>query len=177
MWSSAIIHAIFHKDDANAILRIPLSHRQTSDVIMWLHTKKGVYLVKSGYHAARQLQKMDTWAETSSGPIGVQVWSKVWKLNVPNKIKVFGWRACQNILPTRANLRRQKIIEDDGGILCSREAETGVHALWDCVVARDVWAGSLVRLQKWSSGQQDVLQLFQELLTRLTTAEFELFLV
>ena len=40
MWSSAIIHAIFHKDNANAILRISLSHRQTSDVIMWLHTKR-----------------------------------------------------------------------------------------------------------------------------------------
>ena len=37
--------------------------------------------------------------------------------------------------------------------------------------------GSLVRLQKWSSGQLDVLQLFHDLLIRLTTAEFKLFLV
>ena len=96
---------------------------------------------------------------------------------MPKKIKVFGWRACQNILPTRANLRRRKVMDEDVCMLCSREAETGVHALWDCAVARDVWAGSLVRLQKWSVGQPDVLQLFQELMIRLTTDEFELFLV
>ena len=94
VWCSDIIQANFRKGDVNAILRIPLSHRQTLDVIMWLHTKKGVYSVKSGYHVARQLQNMELWAETLAGPIGVQVWSKLWKLNVPEKIKVFGWRAC-----------------------------------------------------------------------------------
>ena len=90
---SEIIRANFHNEDADAILRIPLSHRQASDVIMWLHTKKGVYSVKLGYHVARQLKKMESWVETSAGPIGVQVWSKLWKLNVPKKIKVFGWCA------------------------------------------------------------------------------------
>ena len=94
VWCSDIIRANFHKEDADAILRIPLSHRQTSDVLMWLHKKKGVYSVKSGYHVARQLQKMELWAETSAGPIGAQVWSKLWKLNVPKKIKLYGWRAC-----------------------------------------------------------------------------------
>ena len=148
MWYSEIIRANFHKKDANAILKISLSHRQASDVIMWLHTKKGVYSVKSGYHVARQLKKIKSWAETSTGPIGVQVWSKLWMLNVPKKIKVFGWCACQNILPTRANLRQRKVMDEDVCMLYSREAETGVHALWDCAVARDVWAGSLVWLQK-----------------------------
>nr|XP_023876296.1 uncharacterized protein LOC111988743 [Quercus suber] len=113
----------------------------------------------------------------SSSSFLSQVWTKLWNLNVPKKVKVFGWRACQNILPTRANLRRRRVIDDDACTLCLREAETGVHALWDCAVARDVWAGSLTRLQKWSSGQHDVLQLFHELLIRLTTDEFELFLV
>ena len=81
---------------------------------------------------------MESWAETSAGLIGVQVWSKLWKLNVPKKIKVFRWRACQNILPTRANLRQRKVIDDDACILCSREAKTRVHTLSDCAVARDV---------------------------------------
>ena len=76
---------------------------------------------------------------------------------MPNKIKVFGWHACQNILPTRFHLRQRKIIEEDSCILCSRELETGVHGLWNCVVAKDVWAGSLVRLQKRSLDHQDVL--------------------
>ena len=35
----------------------------------------------------------------------------------------------------------------------------------------------MIRLQKCGQGQQDVLQLFQELMERLSTVEFELFLV
>ena len=138
VWKSDLIDAKFHKDDANAIMRKPLSHRQALDAMIWLHTKKSVYSVKLGYHAARQLKKNEDEAETSTSPFGVQVWSKLWKLKVLNKIKVLGWRACQNILPTHANLVRRKIIDDDGYILCSRVSETGVHALWECVVVKDV---------------------------------------
>ena len=62
-------------------------------------------------------------------------------------------------------------------MLCSREVETGVHALWECAVAKDVWSGSMIRIQKYGQGQQDVLHLFQELLGKLSIAEFELFVV
>ena len=76
-WNCEVIKANFHGDDANAILRIPLIHRQTSNVIIWLHTKKGIYSVKSGYHVARQLQKINGWIETSTGSIRAHVWTKL----------------------------------------------------------------------------------------------------
>lgn len=44
-------------------------------------------------------------------------------------------------------------------------------------VEQDIWVGSLVKLQRYTLGQHDVVQLFQELLSRLHTTEFELFLV
>lgn len=94
-----------------------------------------------------------------------------------NKIKIFGWRACQNILPTRDNLARRKIIEDDKCLLCTRCVESRIHVLWECGVEQDIWVGSLVKLQRYTLGQHDVVQLFQELLSRLHTTEFELFLV
>lgn len=103
-WRRELITEKIHKDDADTILRIPLSHIHTSDAIVWQHNKKGVYLVKSGCHVARQIQKNENVAETSIGPVGGQVWTTLWKTNVPNKIKMFSWRACQDILPTRANL-------------------------------------------------------------------------
>ena len=150
-WRRDFIMAHFHKDDAEAILRLPLSHRLVPDAIAWLHNKRGVYFVKSGYHVARQILKTEDWVESSSGPTSYQVWPKLWKLHVPNKIKVFAWRAC-HILPTRDNLVRRKIVETDVCVLCSREAETGVHALWECAVAKDVWSNSIVRIQKCGQG-------------------------
>ena len=53
-----------------AILRLPLSHIHAPDAIVWLHNKRGVYSVKSGYNVARQVFKTEVWAESSSGPKG-----------------------------------------------------------------------------------------------------------
>ena len=90
---------------------------------------------------------------------------------------MFGWRACLEILPTRVNLARRRIIPDNMCHCCKRFPETGVHVLWECYAAQDVWAGSLVRIQKIPSGQSDTLQLFEELMVRLTKSKFELFFV
>ena len=103
-WNRELIMTKFHKEDAKAILRIPLSRRQIVDSVMWLHTTRGIYSVKLGYYMATQMLREADWAESSRGHSGTKVWEKLWKLKVPNKIKVFGWRACQNILPTRENL-------------------------------------------------------------------------
>lgn len=42
-WNRELIISRFHREDAKAICRIPLSHRQVSDSKFWLHTKDGVY--------------------------------------------------------------------------------------------------------------------------------------
>jgi hypothetical protein len=41
-----------------------------------------------------------------------------------------GWRACQNILPTRENMCSQKVIADRSCPLCGLEEETIYHVLW-----------------------------------------------
>ena len=60
---------------------------------------------------------------------GSLVWAKLWKLQIPNKIKLFGWRACLDILPTRVNLARRKILEDDKCEVCLLAKESGYHVL------------------------------------------------
>ena len=134
-WRREFIMANFHCDDANAICHIPLIRWSVMDSIVWLHNKKGVYSVKSGYHVARQIMRDGDVAESSSGPTGQFVWAKLWNLHVPTKIKVFGWRTCQDILPTRVNLVKRKIITDNTCECYKRAPETGIHVLWECGVA------------------------------------------
>ena len=138
-WDREEVMSKFQRSDAEAILQIPLSRRQVPDAIFWLHTKSGEYTVKSGYHTTRLIskQKADK-GESSGGVIGGSVWVKLWKLKIPTKIKVFGWRACLDILPTRENLARRRIIEDVGCGVCSLDTETGYHALWGCGLAQDI---------------------------------------
>ena len=177
LWDRQLLELKFHHDDAEAISRIPLSRRHTHDALFWLHSTEGVYSVKIGYHLARELKKETDVRGEGSLPLGrCMVWGKLWKLHIPNKVRIFAWRACHDILPTQLKLARRRITEDDICPLCKQAAETAIHAIWECSVAQDVWAGCVRRLQKSVRGQLDVLQLVEELWNKLTTEELELFL-
>ena len=47
-WDRELITAKFHKEDTEAILRIPLCRRYAPDFLFWFHTKSGEYTVRSG---------------------------------------------------------------------------------------------------------------------------------
>ena len=177
-WDRELIATAFHKEDADAILRIPLSSRAVSDVLFWLHTKNGEYTVKSGYQTARLILKQEKdLGECSKAADGSHIWKNVWKLKVPNKIRVFAWRACQNILPTRENLFRRKVIQDEFCERCNQAPESVLHVLWECGAAQDVWAVAPGRLQKVCTEQREFLQLFEYLCHRMSVEELELFWV
>ena len=61
---------------------------------------------------------------------------------------------------------------------CSKSLpESTVHVIWECVTAQDVWVGSSINLQKCSTNQCDIIQLFEFLFDKLFDVDFELFLV
>ena len=109
-WRRDVIMERFNREDAEAICKIPLSHRHVSDVMVWLHNRKGIYSVRFSYHLAKKVLR--EWAKCSKGS-GQQVWKQLWKVRVLNKMKVFAWRACHEILPTRVNLAKRNIIRDN----------------------------------------------------------------
>jgi len=60
------------------------------------------------------------------------MWKKLWSLHLPPKVKSFAWRACKDILPTKANLGKRKVEVD---LLCDRcgmEPESTIHVLKSC---------------------------------------------
>ncbi|XP_075666035.1 uncharacterized protein LOC142635854 [Castanea sativa] len=105
------------------------------------------------------------------------VWSTLWRLHIPNKLKIFGWRVCHDILPTRENLARKRIIEDRTCEICTRGDESALHVLWECSVAQDVWAGSIRKLQKGICEVREIRQLVESMIHKLNLEELELFFV
>ncbi|KAL0010776.1 hypothetical protein SO802_005884 [Lithocarpus litseifolius] len=161
-----------------AILRIPLSRRHIQDSIYWIHNSEGEYTIKSGYQLARQIVKEENMqGECSKTGKGDLVWSTLRKLHIPNKLKLFGWRFCHDILPTHENLARKTIIEDWTCELCIRRDESSLHVMWECSVAQDVWAGSIRKLQKGTCEARETRQLVEEMIQKLTLEELELFFV
>jgi hypothetical protein len=152
-WKLEWLEMIFSKEDMVAIQSIPISTTDQADVqIRGGGTKNGVFSVRSAYH----MQKEKEMVQTTGGSRCAHkssIWTNIWQLNLPNVEKVFLWRTCHEILPTRDNLCIRKIIMDPKCPICEREVETSHHALWNCPAARDVWSGGEIFFQKsWIDG-------------------------
>jgi hypothetical protein len=62
----------------------------------------------------------------------------IWSSQVPPKIRLFMWRACLNILPTRTNLFDKGILHSFSCQWCEDESETLSHVLWQCDFAQRI---------------------------------------
>ncbi|KAK4839660.1 hypothetical protein QYF36_023792 [Acer negundo] len=63
-------------------------------------------------------------ASCSYGPL---TW---WSLKLPSKIRIFCWKACREILPTRLLLCKRGLVESDLCPFYGVESESVDHALW-----------------------------------------------
>ena len=59
---------------------------------------------------------------------------------MPNKVKVFLWRACLRALPTKVNLQKRRVVDNSTCDQCECMAEDEFYALWDCEKVREAWA-------------------------------------
>ncbi|KAK9988414.1 hypothetical protein SO802_028653 [Lithocarpus litseifolius] len=177
VWRRDFIMANFNREEGEAICDILLSRRHVPDSVYWKHSKDGNFTLKSAYKVAKSLLKKEDWAGSSSGGGVSRVWAAIWKLRIPNKMKVFGWRACHDILPTRRNLKKKRVLLDELCPLCSRVQESTIHALRECEAAQDIWHGSARALQKCGTGQTDFITLLEYLLDRMEKTEVELMIV
>jgi ribonuclease HI len=175
-WNLALLGQVFTVEEVEIIRTIPISSTDQEDRLIWRGTTKGVFTVKSAYHMQKELEG-SLAAGCSFRRDGSEVWKRLWRLNIPNAEKVFFWRACQNILPTRDNLVRKKIIDDAGCPICGREDETISHILWSCPSAQDVWSAASVIFQKSHFEESSFLRIAEGMLKRCSVNEFQFFVV
>ena len=100
---------------------------------------RGNFTVKSAYHLALNLLDSDGNEECSIGDPCKLLWRKLWRLNLPPKIKIFAWKACINSLPTMEAINQRGISHSKTCPVCKNEAESIYHALLDCVFSSLVW--------------------------------------
>ena len=110
------------------ILAIPLSLVDTPDRLFWPMNSCGVYSVKSGYKLLRACVE-PVLPSSSDQSRNRDVWKKIWKLHVLNRIHTLLWRACCDSLPTKVNLVRRMILLDATCPNCNLAPESTIHAL------------------------------------------------
>jgi hypothetical protein len=139
-WNRPLISSLFLPEEAAAIFNIPLSPLLPKDRLLWRCTKNGVFTIRSAYHLGmerRALQQPGCSEKREAN----EEWKTCWSLNIPNPVKMFLWRANHNLLPTRANLFRRGICDNNLCPICMREEETAANVCLDCAAANDVCGG------------------------------------
>lgn len=63
----------------------------------------------------------------------------MWKLRVPPKIKDLLWRAANNCVPTKTQLRSRHVNIDATCPMCKNQRETIPHCFVECSFARACW--------------------------------------
>jgi len=115
------------------------------DSYCWIGTNHGLYTVKSGYELiCRQVQNV-LFKEAEEQPSVNPLFQKIWRLNTAPKIKVFLWKVLKGAVAVEDRLRTRGILIADGCSMCSEENETINHILFQCPLARQVWALSLLQ--------------------------------
>ncbi|KAF5468064.1 hypothetical protein F2P56_012246 [Juglans regia] len=121
-WDVEKVSALFNPKIAEDILRIV--------------KKIGSFNVKSAYNLFRD-RSNDKSGECSSFSRHETLWKYVWKMPLPNKIKVFTWRACKEGLSTKLNLKKRRVKTKGSCCFCKKVMEDTSHALFICPDIRD----------------------------------------
>lgn len=129
-----MVQSIFSQEEAEQILNIPPSKTAPADKMVWSYSPKGVFSVKNAYHV-KLSRKKQLNEETSEKSEKNERWKSIWALKVTVIVKMFLWRAGNDLLATKSNLFQGKCAENPLYPICQNEVETVTHVLWPCHAA------------------------------------------
>jgi hypothetical protein len=130
-WDLQLLMNLFNSADVERISRIPLNSG-FDDFIAWGATSYGRYTVKSAYYLQWKHQ-FGRWAQQLSLPGSSAqnpVWSSIWKLELPAKIKIFAYRSLHGIIPLKCVLANRHIGVSRECPICQLDAEDVRHLLF-----------------------------------------------
>nr|XP_023916886.1 uncharacterized protein LOC112028429 [Quercus suber] len=138
-WKVTVIDSLFLPHEAEVIKSIPISSHLPPNKLIWTETRNGLFLVRSAYKlAVNQFCSVNRGSSLDTSNQR-RFWRKVWCMQVPHKIHHFVWRACRDVLPTKQNLLKRKIIQEEVYERCKEAPETVGHVLWEGRRAREAW--------------------------------------
>ncbi|KAL9670549.1 hypothetical protein QQ045_008102 [Rhodiola kirilowii] len=110
--------------------------------IRWTANNDGMFDLKSAYKLMMTAHGMD-----SSQVIGCSdysqhqiFWKAFWKLSLPRKIKIFGWRGFHDSYPTGSSLYKRGMTNNVCCAICGYKIETSAHIFLHCWFARATWS-------------------------------------
>lgn len=75
-----------------------------------------------------------------------ELWNLIWKIEIPEKIRILLWRISRNILPIATRLTQKGVQIDETCVMCHEEAENPTYCLFKCIYAQEVWRNSPIAM-------------------------------
>lgn len=129
------------KKRSSEILKVRPGIRMQEDVIAWADERSGWYSIRSCCRRLKadqdQQEMMTENAAESSG--NSRWWTAIWRLKIPPKVRIFWWRALNNFLPTKGELKRRHIEREDHFETCGEPGESLYHVALTCSFACQFW--------------------------------------
>lgn len=166
-----IIDSHFLPQDAHIIKSIPLPTNKIPDAPYWLHDQKGQFSVKSAYYLGLDHKQNDLPSPSTDY---AKWWTILWKLQIPNKVKVFLWRLSTNSISTFTGLLHNNLIAVDLCPRCRNRQETIEHAIFEFKSTNECWRKTdfteIIKNQK----HKHTLEIFASLISFLKKEDLEI---
>lgn len=151
-WDITKLRALFNPNVVANILKVQLCSEVDEDKRLWSYERNGMFSVKSCYQFV-----FDQFGSQSAEASNVQalnvLWKHLWKMKVPNKIKIFAWRACKNGVPTRENLVQKHVLTEATCRLYFSDWEDITHAIVTCNSLQGLMQDYIPRRNKYTHDQ------------------------
>ncbi|KAF4363009.1 hypothetical protein F8388_020525 [Cannabis sativa] len=115
----------------NLIKRLPNSR---NDLLVWKDATNGLFSPSVAYKSIIK----NRWGEPDS------FWNRIWKLKITERLKMFLWKLCKDILPFGSRLSRI-FGNNNSCVICGEVDDSAQHLFWKCPLAKAVWFAS-----RWS---------------------------
>ena len=109
---------------------------------VWAKTSNGFFSVRSAYKLALELDSNREIGSCFDGSNIRCFWKRLWSIQIPHKVRHFAWRAACDILPTKENLVRRKVMVDSGCEECGNASKSFFHLFWECSKSQNTWIPS-----------------------------------
>lgn len=148
-WKRDVVERCFNNEEAQVILRLPISRFRCPNRLIWHYTRNRMYSIKSGYKVAMERNGelgRKGKGQSSEGHIKDPIWLDVWQLQVPPKPRHFIWKGCKNILAVCSKLQHRGVRLETCCPHYGDDVETQVHLFFKCSFTRIFWFGSPLQL-------------------------------
>lgn len=86
----------------------------SKDFLAWHYESNGIYSARSAYKLGYSLSNNCIYnsGTSAAGDNTRKLWNLIWNASVPNKVRIFGWRAACDNLATKRNKNRRNLEVD-----------------------------------------------------------------